>query len=129
MNDFDKLLITYTLLWYVAALSHIKMVIYFASQYCMVCDDSRFAFVRRAPYCKIANAYVNNTRCENRLNLIMWLYWDSEIPGIPLKYLQLLPGEVFICKTDDGKKIEIDLITKKYCNGDDIIFNEVLFAK
>lgn len=107
----------------------------------MKCEDSRFAFVRRAPYCDIKEAFVRNeksvvgydmipyNKCENRLNLIMWLYWDSGIPGIPLKYIQILPGEVFECKTTENQKIAVNLITKKYCNGDDIVFNEVSFAK
>lgn len=86
--------------------------------------DDLFSMLKSNPYCVINSATIDDKKCTYRLNFILWLYWDADINGVALHHLELLKGRALVIATKN-KTINIDLINKKYCDGTDIIFNEV----
>ena len=60
----------------------------------------------------------------NKLNLLMWLFWDTDIGGIAVGNLQMLGGDELEFATDQNE-FKIDLINRKFSDGKDICFGEL----
>jgi len=93
----------------------------------LMCIHDKWFIIRSSPPYVVSNVLLDNRPCINRFNFLLWLYWDKDIPGISLVHVNMLRGEMLSIITK-SMVINIDLVNQKYCDGDDILFNELVLV-
>jgi hypothetical protein len=89
----------------------------------MYMPDNVFCKIRYH-HCTPIFATVDGQVCTGRINLLMWLYWNQDIPGVSVNHLKFLNGVVVHMKMSNAKIYNINIDQNK-CNGKNIMFKEV----
>lgn len=114
-------------------------IVLFLTHYMMKLPDKWVAWVammsrrrRKLTVC----GHVDGVDCTNRLNILVWLYFDDGYGGLSINHLRLLPGHTLVFVVTSGvvgpdakhKCMAINLQTGKYSDGEDIDFGEVVLV-
>lgn len=92
----------------------------------MSIPDKWLSFVKPVSTSPVTNAVLDGHDFTNRMNLLLWIYWDDAIPGISINNIAIQGNQLtLLCGPRCDLRIDVNLRTRRYLDGNSIPFNEL----